>query len=385
MSDNLEWMDKHLILLQHSTVQETIEQELYPASTDQLALAEDFPDSQDFLEALEKKHDYKDACCFLAYNLHKRAAVWWAYLCVVDLLHELKKSPAKKRDLEDIGKPKPFNLPEWAQDKDLVQPADVKKNLADFDEYVKKAWADHDARMANVDPEIRKVAEEGIAIFMNEFKKVYGKDLFDLVADAGRKIIRDQGEDFVVDVENSPITKATEEIKAKIEKSRQDTIKTVKAALPKIDIRAKKKMKMDALDQTYSYIVSPDEDNANNCLQIGNKGPDSPEGMLALCAFWSFGDLAPKGKHVVKTPAGLMANGINSLMLMLALAEGGERKLPERYETYFKIGYEVAIGRSNWSKSVEEHIAPHDEIADYLYYSESGSKDPKDLIERFKG
>ncbi|MBO5566668.1 MAG: hypothetical protein J5934_05565 [Succinivibrio sp.] len=385
MSDKLDWMNKHLVLLQYPTVKEAVEKENYPASTDQLELAEHFPDSEDFLLELERQHEYKDACCFLAYNMHKRAAVWWAYLCVVDLLKELKKKPAKKRDIEDIGKPKPFNIPDWAKDKPVVPPADVKKNLAEFDEFVKKAWSDHDARMAKIDPEVRKIAEQGIEIFMNEFRKVHGKDLFELVAESGRKIIRDQGNEFVVNVENSPITKATDEVKAQIEKSRQETIKTVKAALPKVDIKAKKKMKLDALNSTYSYIVSPDEDNANNCLTIGNKGPDMPEGLLALCAFWSFGDLAPKGKIVVKTPAGLMANGINSLLLMLSLAEGGERKLPERYENYYKIGYDVAIGKSNWSKSVEDHIAPHDEVAEIKYYSETEKKVEKDLINRFKG
>ena len=49
-------------------------------------------------------------------------------------------------------------------------------------------------------------------------------------------------------------------------------------------------------------------------------------------------------------------------MLMLALAPGGEKKLKERYETYFKLGYEVAAGRNNWSKSVEEGKSPHAEL-----------------------
>jgi hypothetical protein len=189
-----------------------------------------------------------------------------------------------------------------------------------------------------------------------------GKDLFDHLNLACEKVVRDHNQDFVIDVANSPITKAKKELQDKIEASRKETIETIKASLPKVDLKAQLKNKRSALDSVYSYIVSPDEDNANNCLQIGNKGPDTPEGLLALVAFWSFGDLAPKGTTVVKTPAGLLGNGINSLMLMLALAPGGEKKLKERYKTYFKLGYEVAAGRNNWSKSVEEGKAPHSEL-----------------------
>ena len=187
---------------------------------------------------------------------------------------------------------------------------------------------------------------------MSEIRKEHGKDLFELLNAACEKMIRNQGQDFVIDIENSPITKARKELQDKIEASRKETIETIKAALPKVDLKAQIKNKRSALDSVYSYIVSPDED----------KGPDTPEGLLSLVAFWSFGDLAPKGTTVVKTPAGLLGNGINSLMLMLALAPGGEKKLKERYETYFKLGYEVAAGRNNWSKSVEEGKAPHAEL-----------------------
>ena len=259
------------------------------------------------------------------------------------------------------SEPKPFSLPDWAK-KPEKPPYDVDQKLAEFRNYRDKAFADHQERIKHIDPEIRKDCEEAIEIVMSEIRKEHGKDLFELLNAACEKMIRNQGQDFVIDIENSPITKARKELQDKIEASRKETIETIKAALPKVDLKAQIKNKRSALDSVYSYIVSPDEDNANNCLQIGNKGPDTPEGLLSLVAFWSFGDLAPKGTTVVKTPAGLLGNGINSLMLMLALAPGGEKKLKERYETYFKLGYEVAAGRNNWSKSVEEGKAPHAEL-----------------------
>ncbi|MBP5244626.1 MAG: hypothetical protein J6Z28_07935, partial [Succinivibrio sp.] len=216
--------------------------------------------------------------------------------------------------------------------------------------------------------------EEAIEIVMNEIRKEHGKDLFELLNTACEKMIRNHNQDFVIDVKNSPITKAKEELLGKIEASRKETIDTIKASLPKVDLKAQLKNKRSALDSVYSYIVSPDEDNANNCLQIGNKGPDTPEGLLSLVAFWSFGDLAPKGTVVVKTPSVLLGNGINSLMLMLALAPGGEKKLKERYETYFKLGYEVAAGRNNWSDSIEKGKAPHSELNLYAALEEEIAK-----------
>ena len=374
VSNQLDWMNKHLVLLQHKTVNETVEKELFPATTELLEIAENYPESEDFIHELDNRKEYKDACCFLAYNLHHRAAVWWAYTCVLDLLKELKKAPAKPRDIEDIGKPKPFNIPDWAKTPDNLEPPyDADKKLAEFREYRDKAFAAHQERIKNIDPEIRKDCEEAVEIVMKEIRKEHGQDLFDMLNAACEKIIKNHNQDFVIDIENSPITKAKKELQDKIEASRKETIATIKAALPKVDIKAKIKNKISALDSVYSYIVSPNEYNANNCVSIGNKGPDTPEGLLALVAFWSFGDLAPEGKVVVKTPAGLLGNGINSLMLMLALAPGGEKKLKERYETYFKLGYDVAIGKSNWSKSVEEGKAPHSELNLYAGMDDNSS------------
>ena len=337
VSNQLDWMNKHLVLLQHKTVNETVEKELFPATTELLEIAENYPESEDFIHELDNRKEYKDACCFLAYNLHHRAADW-----------------AKTPD-------------------NLEPPYDADKKLAEFREYRDKAFAAHQERIKNIDPEIRKDCEEAVEIVMKEIRKEHGQDLFDMLNAACEKIIKNHNQDFVIDIENSPITKAKKELQDKIEASRKETIATIKAALPKVDIKAKIKNKISALDSVYSYIVSPNEYNANNCVSIGNKGPDTPEGLLALVAFWSFGDLAPEGKVVVKTPAGLLGNGINSLMLMLALAPGGEKKLKERYETYFKLGYDVAIGKSNWSKSVEEGKAPHSELNLYAGMDDNSS------------
>ena len=56
---------------------------------------------------------------------------------------------------------------------------------------------------------------------------------------------------------------------------------------------------------------------------------------------------------VVKTPAGLAANGMDKLILMCALAKGGTCKFDERMEQYFLIGQEVITAQNLWADQVE--------------------------------
>lgn len=70
------------------------------------------------------------------------------------------------------------------------------------------------------------------------------------------------------------------------------------------------------MDSSYAYIVAPNDLNALNCLNLGNLCPDLPEGLLSLVCFWSYGNMTPNvdNSMVVKTPPGLAANGLNSLL-----------------------------------------------------------------------
>lgn len=143
--------------------------------------------------------------------------------------------------------------------------------------------------------------------------------------------------------------------------------------------------KASALDAVYRYVVSPDDDNASVCLDIGNLLPDEPEGLLSLCAFWSYGNLAP-GKNVVKTPAGMFANGLNGLLLMCALKEGGVLTPKQRYEQYYNLGYAVASGADNWGESVEMSEIPHDaEPKPSTISRQEIKKQPERPIGRFRG
>lgn len=392
MSDKLDWLDRHAVLFLHGKVEEAVREEKYEMSSDLSKLAKVFPDSESYLEQLVLRKEYKEACRFLAYNMHRRAAVWWGYRCVVDLMQELKKSPAKPRDIADIGKPEPFSIPDWAkEDPNLpkVSPSDIKAQID-------KAMGDLKAQIDQaIDPDVRNFVDEIIKIFEDEQKERYGKTLNDCLQEAMEASARENDIMSMVDPD-SPLFKAEADLRAQLEQVRQETVDTIKSVLPKPDLEKLAKQKAAALDAVYAYIVSPDDENAKLCLDVGNVIPDKPEGILALVAFWSYGNLAPGSQNVVKTPAGMMANGLNGVMMMSALQDGGELKPKERFEKYYNLGYQVLIGADNWGQSVEEHRPPHKELLqvsdDEVVKEKSSDKEKeqvasinKTVIERFRG
>ena len=117
MSDNLEWTNKHGVLYRHLTVQETVEKEKYKLTPELEPFVVTNPmTSEDYVAALMGSGRHKDVCDYLAYALHRRAAVWWAYRALITLNEELQANPAVERDIADIGKPKPFDIPDWCRD-----------------------------------------------------------------------------------------------------------------------------------------------------------------------------------------------------------------------------------------------------------------------------
>ena len=117
------------------------------------------------------------------------------------------------------------------------------------------------------------------------------------------------------------------------------------------------------LDNVYiSDLVKNDEVNSKNAMDIGNECADNPAGLLCLTAFWSYGNLMPMTNQVIKTPPGLAANGLNSAILNMSLVKGGNKKPKERFEEYFNIGLNIAYGKDNWSDSLENNKAPHEDM-----------------------
>ncbi|MCR5084356.1 MAG: hypothetical protein K6A65_02490 [Succinivibrionaceae bacterium] len=347
---------QHLVLLQYPQVSEAVEAGTYDLHSDLEHLAQGHPASEDFLLTLQDMGKFKEACKFLAATLHRRVSVWWGYQCVLDLLEETKAHPAPAPDLMELAAPGSIEqpLPDWAKVPPPPQPLDVEAEL-------RKVMAPID----QLEQELEKIPP-GPRMMFNSIRQTIDQILKDKVGMDSRALCEglarralESRDTPLIDLKNSPITKATDEIRARIESIRKEALRTVKDALPTPDPRLLAQRKGSALDCVYSYIAAPNDEQARRCMDMGNEIPDQPEGLLALCAFWSFGNLTPGGKEVIKAPSKLLCRGMDSLLLTCGLAKGGTRKLNERLERYLELGIAAATGESNWGESVEHNLVPH--------------------------
>lgn len=372
MSDKLEWLNKHILFFEHRNLSEVVSMEHYPITTELLQLAGPSDDCNEFFSKLLEKKRYKDLNTFFAYNLHRRVAIWWAYLCVLDLRLEQQANPEKPRDIADIGKPRELKAPSWASDSEPEE--DDFDCTALADEVQKKTDEARKLYESVVPKEWQDYFQEAIDLANAEFKKENGMDPMELLKAAASLKIDDDPIDY-----NSPIFQAEKDLKESIEKTRKETVDLIKKALPPEDKPAKNQFMYQSLDGVWKYIVRPDATNAAPLIELGNQCPDEPEGLLALSAFWSYGNLTPLAEEqIVKTPDGLMSNGINSLLLMLALKPGGTRKFDERMERYFRFGHKAAIGLSSWVKySTDENarLVPHQHLKKVIEQEESEESD----------
>jgi hypothetical protein len=351
MADKLDWLGKHLILLRCFTVSEAVEKENYkiPPHLAGLFAGENGVEKMAF--KLAKAEKYKDACEILAYVAHKRAGVWWGYRCILSLLEELGVNPAEERDIDSIAASFEPTIPDFAKVK-LPDPPDMSQLNATLDELKAKT---KDMRKY-ADPAMMKTVDDAIALAFSEFKKVHGMDPIELVKKVGECIAADP---FKIDP-NSPVYKARDELRAKLQTVRKQTLDTIKAVIPPKVPAHEKKLRNNALLAVYRWIVAPDELNSKACLDMGNACPDTPAGLLSLSAFWAEGNLMPGGERVVPAPPGLSANGINQTLLMCALHKGGTRNVKERFEQYFNLGVNVLSGKENWTESLDAAKAPHE-------------------------
>ncbi len=352
MSDKLQWMNKHFVLLRHLLMSDAVAKENYKIRPD----LQDFFVGEDNAENVVWKFAdagrFKCASELLAYISHRRAAVWWVYNCVLSLYAELAENPAAERDIAEIGAKFEPTVPDFAK---VEPPKDDPEAVARFSEMLAGMSADYQKARAACNPEMLQTVEDGLEVAYKEFEKIHGihpMALLDKLTD------RLAEEPFQTD-ENSPIFKAAAQLKTQLQTVRKETIDTIKSVIPPKVPAHEKQVSDNAMQAVYRWIVSPDEVNSKKCLDVGNECPDTPAGLLALTAFWAGGNLMPDGERVVQTPAGLAANGLCQVLLMCALHKGGTRKLKERYEHYFDLGVSVMTGEDNWDESIRIGQAPH--------------------------
>jgi hypothetical protein len=310
--------------------------------------------AEEMVFKLARSENCKDACEFLSYMAHRRAAIWWGYRCVLSLLTELRENPAEDRDIATIGTNFTPIVPDWAKIK-LPEQNPIIDSL--FDDIRAENDRNFKALEDLLDPEYHAYVKEAVEIAFQEFKRVHGIHPIDLLKMAGARINEDP---YPIDPESPVFTEAAK-LKAQLAALQKETVETIKSVIPPKVPEHEKKMRDNALDAVYRWVVAPDEVNSKACLNIGNECSDTPAGLLALSSFWASGNLMPGGDQIVPTPPGLAANGLCQVLLMCALHKGGTRKVKERYKVYFDLGVEVLSGKDNWEESLAEGEAPHQE------------------------
>jgi hypothetical protein len=293
------------------------------------------------------------ACELMAYIAHRRAGIWWGYRCVLSLMEELAINPAVERDIADIGANMEVEVPDFAKVKppepDPAAIAEMKAKLAEME-------AEYKRMKAMADPEMMRLVEDGAEVAFQEFKKVHGIHPVELLKKLGEKLSENP---YEVDP-NSPIFQEAAKLKTQLANVQKETVETIKSVIPPKVPSHQKKLKDNALNAVFRWVAAPDAENSQKCIDVGNECPDTPAGLLSLSSFWAYGDLLPLGEQTVPTPPGLAANGLNQVLLLCALHQGGTRKVKERYEEYFRLGIEVLTGADNWEAAVASGKAPHE-------------------------
>jgi hypothetical protein len=353
MADKLDWMNKHFIMLRYITVPDIVAGEGFKIRPDLEPLYAGVSGTETMVFKLASAGNYKDACELLAYAAHRREGVWWSYRCALSLLEELLVNPSGNRDIADIAADFNVKVPDFAKVK-LPDPPDLSGMNAIF----AKLKPETQAMRANADPVVMKLVDDAVAVAFGEFEKVHGIHPLELVKQLCARLSQNP---TPIDP-NSPIFAAKAELRAKLQAVQKETVATIKSVLPPKIPAHQKKLSDNALAAVYRWIVAPDAENAQRCLDVGNECPDQPGGLLSLSAFWAFGDLMPVSDQVVPTPPGLAANGLNQTLLMCALHKGGVRKVKERYAEYFRLGTEVLTGADTWGASLMDIRMPHEQI-----------------------
>ena len=201
MSDNLEWMNKHFVLLRHKTLNDVCNIEGYKIRPDLLSFFTDKTDAEEIVWNFADAERWKCACELMAYMAHRRAAVWWAYQCLISLIEELKIVPAEERDIDSIATSFEPTVPDFAK---VEPPKPDPAMVADMEAKIAEIQADYQKMRALVDPQMMKMVEDGLEVAFKEFEKVHGIHPMTLIDKLVEKLPQEQN---VIDPD-SPIFKA---------------------------------------------------------------------------------------------------------------------------------------------------------------------------------
>ncbi len=406
--------EKPLILIETINVADTISENIYKKDEEMEDILKPDFSSEDVLYGFHETKKTQDGCKYLAYSIHKRAGVWWAYQCLKSVKEEIDEAKAKGIDKnaemkKQIKNFTSFNPPELEAFKNKQADMSTKleeehkkaskrlnlphlmKNPDDpQNEYQKKFVEMTDLKSLleskkNMDNYFTSLpAEEQAEInrftkrAKNNFKKMHrGISFEDAVRCEigaqpkfkieeldleGLQIPKDFDKEKKFELEKI-FDKLKEQHKAGMDYHKQQMEEHFPLDLSMLPKGPSKKKIDNAFKCAIKWIIAPTEINAKNARESGNDANGTPEGLLALCAFWGHGDLAVDNeniKKVITSPPGVTSNGINSVLLQAALLEGGTRKPKERYEVFYNLGLGVAQGINLWDDEVLKTLITQD-------------------------
>ena len=344
MSDQLKWMNQHMVLLKYRTIGELVSEGGYELPPKYAPAVKDDQFVADFIRKLVDDGDVRTAMNVLAYAIHRRAGIWWG-LCCLRALGEEREQAAQQQAQQEAGA---------RQERE--------KAAAAMAEEAKKQ-AEQEAALDKEAEEQRKKIEDAAAAAMARIREIKAN-----FTDAQKKIyaeVTKKADDECIKATGMPVQAFVQSMiqkEAAVPPKPEAAPKAPPPAPPSpapeaddddaaLPPEMRQMLKDKALAVVASWVESPTAEHSVQAEQIAKLIENAPEGMLARAAFWSFGNLSvaePDGTNV-PTPPGLSGNGLRAALLMAMLAPGGFRSLPERAKQYIAIGSEVVCGRNNWT------------------------------------
>ena len=345
MSDQLKWMNQHMVLLKYRTVGELVTAGGYKLPPKYASAVQNDQFVADLIKRLVDDGAVRPAMDVLAYAIHRRAGVWWGLCCMRALADELNEAARQQAE----------------QEKKALQ--EQEKAAAAQAEEAKKKEAEKAAQAKEAEERRKKFKDDAAAglVKIQEVKSKFTPEQQKIYADVMKKVddecVKVTGmplQDFIQSmVKKDKGVPPKPEAPAKAPAPPEAAAPAPEAAAddPGMPPKMKRALKEKALAVVNSWVENPTAEHSIQAEKIASLIEDEPEGMLARTAFWSFGNLSvaePDGSNV-PAPPGLAGNGLRATLLMAMLAPGGTRSLPERAEQYFGIGAEIACGRNNWT------------------------------------
>ena len=347
MSDQLKWMNQHMVLLKYRTIGELVTSGGYKLPPQYAATVQNDLFVADFIRQLVDAGAVRPAMNVLAYAIHRRAGVWWGLCCIRDLAEELKEGARQQAEQEKKARQEQEKAAAAQAEEAEKKEAEKAAQAREAEERRKKLRQDAAAGLAKLQEVKSKFTDEQKKIYAEVMQKVDAKCV-EVTGMPVQDFLQSMvSKDTGVPPKPEAAPKAPPPPPAAAPEAPRDSGGNDQELPPGM----RQALKEKALAVVNAWVEDPTAERSVEAEKIAALIEDEPEGMLAHAAFWSFGNLSvaePDGTNV-PVPPGLAGNGLRTALLMAMLAKGGTCPLPERAEKYLAIGSEVVCGRNNWT------------------------------------